>query len=184
MRIWALRLSSLCGFGQALSSLWDAGLHLQNSDNNDIFLTGKQSVQSSHSVVSDSWRPHGLQHARPPCPSTNSWSLLKLMSIELVMPSNHLILCHPLLLPPSIRAGLSEIILPKLSARDKDVVVLATQSCPTLYDTMNYSPPGSSVHRILQPRVLELPFPSPGDPLGLLLCRRILYHPSHQKSPW
>ena len=33
---------------------------------------------------------------------TNSWSLLKLMSIELVMPSNHLIFCCPLLLPPSI----------------------------------------------------------------------------------
>ena len=33
---------------------------------------------------------------------TNSWSLLKLMSIELGMPSNHLILWHPLLLPPSI----------------------------------------------------------------------------------
>ena len=33
---------------------------------------------------------------------TNSWSLLKFMSIELVMPSNHLILCHPLLLLPSI----------------------------------------------------------------------------------
>ena len=33
---------------------------------------------------------------------TNSWSLLKLMSTELVMPSNHLILCHPLLLLPSI----------------------------------------------------------------------------------
>ena len=33
---------------------------------------------------------------------TNSRSLLKLMSIEWVMPSNHLILCHPLLLPPSI----------------------------------------------------------------------------------
>ena len=32
---------------------------------------------------------------------TNSWSLLKLMSIESVMPSNHLILCRPLLLPPS-----------------------------------------------------------------------------------
>ena len=32
---------------------------------------------------------------------TNSWSSLKLMSIELVMPSNHLILCRPLLLPPS-----------------------------------------------------------------------------------
>ena len=35
-------------------------------------------------------------------PITNSQSLLKLMSIESVMPSNHLILCRPLLLPPSI----------------------------------------------------------------------------------
>ena len=33
---------------------------------------------------------------------TNSWSLLKLTSIGSVMPSNHVILCHPLLLPPSI----------------------------------------------------------------------------------
>ena len=33
---------------------------------------------------------------------TNSWSLLRLMSIELVMPSNYLILCHPLLLLPSV----------------------------------------------------------------------------------
>ena len=33
---------------------------------------------------------------------TNSWSLPKLMSVESVMPSNHLILCHPLLLLPSI----------------------------------------------------------------------------------
>ena len=33
---------------------------------------------------------------------TNSWSLLKLMPVESVMPSSHLILCRPLLLPPSI----------------------------------------------------------------------------------
>ena len=59
------------------------------------------SVQFSHSVVSESLQPHGWQHTRPPC-STDSRSLLKLMSIKLVMPSNHLILCHPLLLPPSI----------------------------------------------------------------------------------
>ena len=38
---------------------------------------------------------------------SNSWSLLKLMSIELVMPSNHLILCHPLLLLPSIFPSIS-----------------------------------------------------------------------------
>ena len=35
-------------------------------------------------------------------PITSSWHLLKLMSIALVMPSNHLILCRPLLLPPSV----------------------------------------------------------------------------------
>ena len=45
---------------------------------------------------------------------TNSQSLLKLMSIKLVMPSNHLILCHPLLLPsvfPSIRVVSNESVL-------------------------------------------------------------------------
>ena len=46
---------------------------------------------------------------------TISWSLLKLMSIELVMPSNHLILCCPLLLPssifPSIRVFSNESVL-------------------------------------------------------------------------
>ena len=47
-------------------------------------------------------RPHESQHARPPCPSPNSWSLPRLMSIESVMPSNHLILCRPLLLLPPI----------------------------------------------------------------------------------
>ena len=47
---------------------------------------------------------------------TNSQSLLKLMSIELVMPSNHLTLCRPLLLPPSIspsvRVFSNESVLP------------------------------------------------------------------------
>ena len=79
------------------------------------------SVQLSCSVVSDSLRPREPQHARPPCPSPTpgvhpnpcplSWRChptisSKSMSVELVMPSNHLILCHPLLLPsvfPSIR---------------------------------------------------------------------------------
>ena len=46
---------------------------------------------------------------------TNSWSLLKLVSIESMMPSSHLILCHPLLLlppiPPSIRVFSSESTL-------------------------------------------------------------------------
>ena len=41
-----------------------------------------------------------------PLPSTISWSLLKLMSIDLVMPSNHLILCHHFLLLPSISCSI------------------------------------------------------------------------------
>ena len=46
-------------------------------------------------------QPQKLQHATVPSPSPSP-SLLKLMSIESVMPSNYLILCHPLLLLPSI----------------------------------------------------------------------------------
>ena len=61
------------------------------------------SVQFSCSVMSDSLWPYRLQHTRLPGPCmTNSSSLLKLKSTELVMPSNHLILCCPLLFPPSI----------------------------------------------------------------------------------
>ena len=55
-------------------------------------------LQFSCSVVSYSLRPHGLQHLS----ITKSRSLLKLMSIESVMPSNHLILCCPLVFLTSI----------------------------------------------------------------------------------
>ena len=71
-------------------------------------------VQFSCSVISDSLRPYGLQHARP-LSITSSQSLLKLMSIESVMPSNNLIVCRPLLLPPlifpSIRVFSNESVL-------------------------------------------------------------------------
>ena len=73
-------------------------------------------VQFSRSVVSDSLRPHELQQARQASLSiTSSQSLLKLMSIESVMPPSHLILCRPLLLlhpiPPSIRVFSNESTL-------------------------------------------------------------------------
>ena len=59
------------------------------------------SAQFSCSVVSDSVTPWTA--ARQASLSiSNSWSLLKLTSIELVMPPNHLTLSHPLLLPPSV----------------------------------------------------------------------------------
>ena len=52
--------------------------------------------------MSDSLWPHGLQHARPPCPSPTPRVYSNSRPLSQLMPSNHLILCHPLLLLPSI----------------------------------------------------------------------------------
>ena len=59
------------------------------------------SVQSSRSVVSDSETPWTAE-CQASLSVTSSWRMLKLMSIESVMPSNHLILSRPLLYPPSV----------------------------------------------------------------------------------
>ena len=74
-----------------------------------------KSVQFSHSVMSDSLQPNGL-YSTPGFPVHHQLlDLLKLVSIKLVMPSNHLILCHPLLLQssisPSIRVFSSQSVL-------------------------------------------------------------------------
>ena len=101
---------------------------------------------------------------------TNSWSLPKIMPIESVMPSNHLILCHPLrLLPsilPSIRFFSNESVLhirwPKywsfsfsISSAAAATAAKWPQSCLTLCDPTDSSPPGSPVPGILQARILE-----------------------------
>ena len=63
-------------------------VHIEKKAEKLSFPFFQHSVQFSCSVVSNSLRPHGLQHARLPC--------------QHQLPSNHLILCYPLLLPPSI----------------------------------------------------------------------------------
>ena len=64
--------------------------------------------------MSDSLQPHGLQHTRPSCPSPTP-RVHPNLSIKSVMPSSHLILCHPLLLlppiPPSIKVFSNELTL-------------------------------------------------------------------------
>ena len=66
------------------------------------------------SIMSDSFWPHGLQHTMLPCPSPTPRACSN--SCPLVMPSNHLILYHPLLLLPSIfpsiRVFSNESVLP------------------------------------------------------------------------
>ena len=90
---WAFRFHITCEKGFAVLSISDFSWLLQEFS---------QSVsQFSHSVMSDS----ATQWAAARWASlsiTNSQSLSKLMTIESVMPSNHLILCHPLLVLPSI----------------------------------------------------------------------------------
>ena len=84
-----------------------------------------------------------------------SQSLLNFISVESVMLSNHLILCYPVpLLPsifPRIRSFPIYYTLGLLFLCCRSV----TQSCPTLCDPMDCSPAGSSVHGIFQARVLE-----------------------------
>ena len=102
---------------------------------------------------------------------TNSRSLLKLISIESVMPSNHLILCHPLL------------------QNDIESESEVAQSCPALCDPIDCSVPGFSVHGIFQAIVLEWiaisfsrDLPNSGLEPGLPHCRQMLYRLSHQGS--
>ena len=73
------------------------------------------SVQFSCSVVSQLFVTPSTAARQASLSIANSWTLLKFMSIESVMPSKHLILCHPLLLPlsilPSIRVFSNESVL-------------------------------------------------------------------------
>ena len=98
---------------------------------NWIPFTCRLFVLFSRSVVSNFLRPHGPQH-QASLSITVSQSLLKLMSIESVMPSNQLILCHPLLLLPSIfpsiRVFSSESALHIRWAKDWSSMVLRTIS--------------------------------------------------------
>ena len=66
-----------------------------------VYIESQSVSQFSRSAVSDSAAPWTVA-CQASLSTTNSQSLLKLMSIESVMPSNHLILCHPLVLLPSI----------------------------------------------------------------------------------
>ena len=113
-----------------------------------LFSTVSQSVQSlSHvRLFATPW----TAACQASLSITNSWSLLKLTSIESVMPTNHLILWHPLLLPLSKKSRLAPLNGIGTFAEDQiSSVSSVAQSCPTLCDPMNRSTPGLPVHHQL-----------------------------------
>ena len=83
-----------------LSSLIASHHYSVEADKSKKWHIATSSVQFSCSVVSDSLQPHESQHTRPPCPSPSPGVHPNSMCIKSVMPSRHLILCCPLLLPP------------------------------------------------------------------------------------
>ena len=128
-------------------------------------------------------------------PITNSWSLLKLTSIKSVMPSNHLILCCPLLLPPlifpSIRVFSKELVLcirwPKYWSFSFSISpsneYSGLISFATLWTVAHQAPLPMGFFRkntdVGCHALLQGSFPTQGSKpclLHLLHCRWILYH--------
>ena len=91
-----------CGAG-SLIIMWHAGSF--SCGMWDLVLWNQIQAPCTGSMV---FGPPGLQHARLPCPSLHQ-SLFKFMPIESGMPSNHLVLCFPLLLLPSIFSSMGRM---------------------------------------------------------------------------
>ena len=144
------------------------------------FLKGRktQSVsQYSHSVMSNSATP--WTSARQASMSiTNFWSLLKLISIRLVMPSNHLILCHPLLLLPSIFHQHQGLQMSQFFTSDgQNIAVLASASVLPM-NTEDWSPLGWLVGSPCSPRDSQESSPTPQFKSISSLPLSFLYSPT------
>ena len=97
--------------------------------------------QFSHSVVSDSATPWTTA-CQASLSITISQSLLKLMSIELAMPSNHLILCHPLILLPSIFPSIRVFLMSQLFTSGGQSIRASASSSVLPMNTQDWHPLG------------------------------------------
>jgi len=98
------------------------------------------SVQFSHSVVFDSLWPHESQHSQASLSITNSQSSPKLMCIELVMPSSHLILCRPLLLLPPIPSASESFPMSQLFTSGGQSIGASASASILPKNTQDWSP--------------------------------------------
>ena len=100
------------------------------------------SVQFSHSVVSNSLRPHEPQHTRPPCPSPTSGVYPKLMSIDVMMPSNHLISVIPFTSFPQLFPASGSFQMSQLFASGGQSIGVSASTSVLPMNTQDWSPLG------------------------------------------
>ena len=92
--------------------------------------------------MSDSLWPHELQHARPPCPSPTPRVHTNPCPIESVMPSNHLILCRPLLLYPQSLPASQSFLMSQLFASGGQSTRVSVSASVLPMNTQDWSPLG------------------------------------------
>ena len=92
---------------------------------------------------------------------TSSWSLLKLMLIESVMPSNHLILCHPFLLPPSIFPASESFLMSQFFALGGQSIGASASVSVLLMNIQHWFPLGWTGWISLQSKGLSRVFSNP-----------------------
>ena len=107
----------------------------------EIILFSNASVQFSHSVMSNSlWPPWTTAHQAS---LSNSQRLLKLTSIELVMPSNHLIFCHPpFLLPLQSYPASESFPMSQFFTSDSQSIGVSASASVLSMNTQDWSPLG------------------------------------------
>ena len=103
---------------------------------------------------------------------TNSQSLLKLMSIESVMPSNHLIFYHPLLLLPSIFPASGSFPMSQLFSSGGQSIGASASSSVLPLNTQDWSPLGMTAWHHFKTKALSLQQQLPGFSKAQLLCCR------------
>ena len=116
------------------------------------------SVQFNHSVVFDSLAIPWTAARQASLTITISWSFHRLMFIESVMPSNHLILCHPLLLLPSIFPSIRSFPMSQFFASGAQSIGVLASASDLPMNIQDWSPLGWTGWTSLQSKGLSRAF--------------------------
>ena len=135
-------------------------------------------VQCSRSVMSDTLRPHGLQHARLACPSPTPRVYSNSCPLSWwCHPSNHLILCHPFLLPPSIFPSSGSFPMSQFFASGGQTIGISTSISVLSVNIQDWFPLGWSGWISLQSNRLSRAFSNTTKSINSLALS-FLYSPT------